>query len=239
MQAIVFDLGGTLLDPSSEFDAYVAFLQEVAEAIDLPLAPAELVPRVEALLADVAPSQVQHWTPLRELIPQCVARVAAAEGSELPPETWPDWWHRFVTLHGEHARSFPEVAEALAEADRLGYRRGLLSDGDGDDIEEILNALGLLGAFDPMLTSEQIGVGKPNPRAFESALGRLRLPPNEVTYIGDSYERDIAGATAVGMRAVHVVREGDSPHPLHARDLVSAVRLAAPDAENENHGDRV
>jgi 4-nitrophenyl phosphatase len=56
-------------------------------------------------------------------------------------------------------------------------------------------------------------LGKPNPEIFELALERLGLGREETVMIGDTPETDIAGATAAGLRSIHVgsgnVADGD------------------------------
>lgn len=47
---------------------------------------------------------------------------------------------------------------------------------------------------DFIVTSEEVGVEKPNERMFNLAIKKLQLSPNEVCMIGDSYEKDIIGA---------------------------------------------
>ena len=52
------------------------------------------------------------------------------------------------------------------------------------------------------LRALQLQVRKPDSRIFEAALDGLRLPASEVVHIGDDVVADVAGAKAVGMRAI-------------------------------------
>ncbi len=56
--------------------------------------------------------------------------------------------------------------------------------------------------------SQQIGAEKPHRRIFEAALERLDLPAVRVLHVGDRRRHDVEGARAVGMRALHLDREG-------------------------------
>ena len=60
-------------------------------------------------------------------------------------------------------------------------------------------------------------VGKPQPPLFRIALGRLGCRPDEAAMVGDSMESDMAGARAVGMRAVLYAPDGA---PANAADVV-------------------
>lgn len=58
--------------------------------------------------------------------------------------------------------------------------------------------------FDPICYSHEIGVTKPNPLAFEIALGQMSTQPSNVFFIDDVTE-NIAAAQELGMRAhLHV-----------------------------------
>ncbi len=54
--------------------------------------------------------------------------------------------------------------------------------------------------------------GKPDPAIFALALDRLGLSADEVAMVGDTYDTDIAGANAAGIRAIHV-QSGNPPNP--------------------------
>src|SRR5690554_2715121 len=56
--------------------------------------------------------------------------------------------------------------------------------------------------FSTITTSEEVGVKKPNPVIFETALRKASVPPSCSIMIGDSLEADIEGAKRVGMRTL-------------------------------------
>jgi putative hydrolase of the HAD superfamily len=100
----------------------------------------------------------------------------------------------------------PGVSESLA---RIGaqYRLGMVTNGTGVLQRAKLAALGVEGLFDPLIISEEVGVRKPDPRAFELAVASWGLLPEAVLFVGDDPVADIAGATAVGMRTLRVGHE--------------------------------
>ncbi len=55
---------------------------------------------------------------------------------------------------------------------------------------------------DCRISAADVGVLKPHPEIFHTALGCVAAEPSETVFIGDNIEADIAGALAVGMRAV-------------------------------------
>ena len=55
-----------------------------------------------------------------------------------------------------------------------------------------------------MVLPSDAGAEKPDPRIFQLALERLGTPAAASIFVGDSTERDVAGARAAGMRAIDV-----------------------------------
>jgi putative hydrolase of the HAD superfamily len=60
---------------------------------------------------------------------------------------------------------------------------------------------------DWLVTSEDVGASKPEPKIFEAALDRLGVEPGEAVMVGDAWGTDIAGARAAGIRAVWFNRQ--------------------------------
>jgi HAD superfamily hydrolase (TIGR01549 family) len=61
---------------------------------------------------------------------------------------------------------------------------------------------GILDHFTHLTFSDELGVSKPHPDAFLTTLAGLGVPPGAAVHIGDYPRTDIAGAQAVGMRAI-------------------------------------
>jgi HAD superfamily hydrolase (TIGR01509 family) len=91
----------------------------------------------------------------------------------------------------------PGAVQAVAELDRLGLRLAVVSNWDVA-LAGYLGQLGLAPRFETIVTSAEAGASKPDPRIFELALERLRVPPERALHIGDS-EADEEGARAAGM----------------------------------------
>jgi putative hydrolase of the HAD superfamily len=91
--------------------------------------------------------------------------------------------------------------EALARLRAAGIRLGIVSNSDGR-VEQALTIAGLRDYFDVVVDSALVGVEKPNPVIFQTALDALGVAPEEALYIGDLYEVDVLGARAAGIEAV-------------------------------------
>lgn len=57
--------------------------------------------------------------------------------------------------------------------------------------------------FDKVITSESVGVKKPNSKVFTYALDLAKADKENSIMIGDNIEADINGALKVGMKAIH------------------------------------
>ncbi|MBN1421799.1 MAG: HAD family hydrolase [Planctomycetes bacterium] len=102
---------------------------------------------------------------------------------------------------------FPEVEEVLSDL-RASHGLGLVSNGVSDHQRDKLRAAGLDGAFEVMVFSGDLGVGKPDPRVFEAALAALGVRPGEAAMVGNSLRRDVAGAMGAGLRGIWINRAG-------------------------------
>lgn len=58
--------------------------------------------------------------------------------------------------------------------------------------------------FNVVVTSESIGVKKPNPKVFEFALEKANAKVENSVMVGDSFEADILGSLAVGMQPIYL-----------------------------------
>lgn len=70
-----------------------------------------------------------------------------------------------------------------------------------------LQKLGITQNIKYLVTSEEVGAEKPDPRMFQMALDKLNLSPKEVIMIGDSENKDIKGAEALGIKSYKVLVE--------------------------------
>lgn len=102
-------------------------------------------------------------------------------------------------------------ARALLSSLRFrGYLTGVVTNAifPASLIDVRVNALGLSGYIDAVVSSADVGLAKPDAGPFLKALELLRVDPHEALFVGDRAETDVAGARAAGMRAVLLERRG-------------------------------
>lgn len=81
------------------------------------------------------------------------------------------------------------------------YRLGIVSNFYGNLLAACEEA-GIRPHFSAAIDSVDVGCVKPDPRIFRAALDELGVAPGEALFVGDSPERDMAGARALGMAHV-------------------------------------
>lgn len=187
-KAILFDAGGTLL------------LQDPEEMSRL------LGTRIDAEAAHRA-----HYHAIAEYSDLRI------QGSDLG---WEWWLERYFTLlevpdphlAGERIRhgyglwkhALDGVGTVVAELRQRGIRVAVVSNSDGS-VTESLGAAGLADHFEFVIDSHEVGVSKPDPAIFRTALDRLGLEPEAAWYVGDSVFHDIKGALGASLARAFLV----------------------------------
>lgn len=80
------------------------------------------------------------------------------------------------------------------------YRCGMISNFDyAPALYRLLEAHEVLGLFESVVVSSEVGWRKPHPKIFETALRTLQITPSEALFVGDQLDLDVRGAAGVGM----------------------------------------
>jgi HAD superfamily hydrolase (TIGR01509 family) len=96
---------------------------------------------------------------------------------------------------------------------------GIVTSGSRARVRRQLRGFGLADYFSACVCSEDAAKKKPHPAPLQLALKRLRLPPEQCVYVGDTAE-DIEMARRAGVRPIGVL----GPFPTAAR-----IRAAKPE----------
>lgn len=95
---------------------------------------------------------------------------------------------------------YPHVYPTLIQLSKMGLKLGILSDAPSKEAWLRLAYLNFHHIFDAIVTFDETGERKPNPVPFQAILKKLNLEPGEALMVGDWAERDIVGASNVGMQ---------------------------------------
>lgn len=91
-----------------------------------------------------------------------------------------------------------EILDYLSER----YRLHIITNGFEEVQHLKLRNSGIIDYFRSVTTSEDVGLKKPHPSVFNSALKKASTMPQQSIMIGDSFEADIIGAKNVGMHTL-------------------------------------
>lgn len=115
----------------------------------------------------------------------------------------------YITYLANHNALF-ENAIPVLEYLQPKYKMHIITNGFEEVQHRKLKNANLLPFFDKIITSEKVGVKKPNPRIFEYALNITGAVKGESVMIGDNFEADILGAKNMGMQVIFCKFNGES-----------------------------
>jgi putative hydrolase of the HAD superfamily len=189
-RAILFDLDDTMNDRQGTLRIFVDhFLQEFKSK----LGPISL----HALLLEYQRVDAGGYRPRDQVHAMLAESLPWLEPTK--PESLLEFWY---DLFPKLSVLTPGARETLMTLKARGIKLGLVTNGKTKVQNEKVDALELRGLLDLILTSEEVGIKKPDPRIFEIALERLQLEPSQVWMVGDHPVNDVLGARGAGLTAV-------------------------------------
>ncbi|GAA4972642.1 HAD family hydrolase [Kineococcus glutinatus] len=224
LAAVVFDLDGTLFDhPAAASAGLRGWLRSLGRECTAELEAAWFAAEQRHFRAwreGLCDHDEQRRRRLRDVLPLLglpVGDDAALDGQ---------FRDGFLHAYRQAWRGYDDVAGALDAVRAAGLRTAVLTNGPAEQQNAKIEAIGLGGRLGPVLTADELGVAKPDPRAFAAVCERLGTAPGETLYVGDEHDVDVLGARAAGLRAVHLDRTGSGPREEAAR-LGTLLDLAA------------
>lgn len=222
LKAILFDFGHTLMDFGRTEEAlrgaYAVIRDRLATWVE-DRSPPEVDELVERI-ADEIDRMVERSYQQRRLeelnIIELFDDAFSGLGYRLPEELLREVAELDHDALVKSVRIEPETIEVVRGLRDKGFAIGLVS--NVSQLPELLyrdlDNFGLRSLFDGIAFSSELGVRKPRPKIFHFALDAVGVQPGEAVFVGDRLVDDIAGAHAVGMRAIltHQYRN-EEPEP--------------------------
>jgi putative hydrolase of the HAD superfamily len=125
---------------------------------------------------------------------------------------------------------YADTIDTLVDVHGRGLKVGLVSNAiwPGSLHREDLERFGMIDLFDHLVFSAAVGIRKPHPQIFKTALDALQVAPYEAVLVGDRVPEDVAGAKRVGIRGVWKQRPDRQRFPgvtpdaqiVHLRELM-------------------
>lgn len=199
IRALVFDLDGLLVDTEGP---YFAAWQDVYTA------------RGGELSADVLP----RWIGTTGAFDP-VVHLGEQIGTELDDRTIrAEQRERFEERLGEVVLR-PGIARYLDDAEQLGLKTAVASNSRRDWVHGFLERVGIAGRFDAVRCRDDVGVHKPDPAVYLSAVEALGVPASEAVALEDS-PMGLLSAKRAGLACVAVPNPLTEVLPMDDADLV-------------------
>jgi 2-haloacid dehalogenase len=194
---ITFDCYGTLIDWER---GILAAIHEVLDKRGISPADDQLL---EAFARFEAAAEAGPYLQYRAVLARALVGVAG----ELGVDPTPDEVERFSESVGDWP-AFPDSVDALARL-ATRFQLGVITNCDTDLFARSNERLGV--RFDWVITAEQLGSYKPNPRNFELALAQIGGPRSRHLHVAQSLFHDHVPAQAAGLRTAWIDRRHDRP----------------------------
>jgi len=191
-KAVVFDAYGTLFDVHSAVGRLRARIGGEADALSQLWRSKQLeYTWLRALMGRHA----DFWQVTCDALDYALARHQIDPGPIREPLL-----QAYLTLD-----AYPEVADVLRRLRATGCRLAILSNGAPAMLAAAVDNAGIGALLDAVLSVEEVGVYKPDPRVYRLAVERLALPAEQIAFLS-SNAWDVHGAAAFGLRPVWVNR---------------------------------
>ncbi|MEZ5933817.1 MAG: haloacid dehalogenase type II [Alphaproteobacteria bacterium] len=101
--------------------------------------------------------------------------------------------------------AYPEVPAMLVRLKAAGLKTAVLSNGEPNMLDAAVNAAGLSGLLDAVLSVDRLKIYKPHPSVYQLAVDRLGVKADAIAF-QSSNAWDVHGASVFGFRPVWINR---------------------------------
>lgn len=103
--------------------------------------------------------------------------------------------------------AYPEVLDVLGALKRAEIKTAILSNGSPEMLHAAVDNAGIGARLDVVLSIEEVGIYKPDPRTYKLAVDRLGIAPQHISF-QSSNAWDAVGAATFGFRVAWCNRFG-------------------------------
>lgn len=214
--AILFDLDDTILsvyrDPRAAWQEIVTEFGPELGGLDAETLSGAITEKARAYLTD--PERRRHWRlqPLeaRSGVVRSALSVLAGDVDAHLAERIAG---RYESYRHERMTLLPNAIEALDALRRQRVPMALVTNGKAQVQRLKIERFGLDAYFDHIQIEGEAGYGKPDRRAYLTALSHLDASPRESWMVGDDLEWDIATPQGLGIYAIWHDVEGHGLKP--------------------------
>ncbi len=212
---VFFDLGKTLLyfhgDSQDVFQKgkqkLFITLKKRLPGLDGPMFLAEFDQRIQEYYLERDEGYVEFTT--YKILERCLENHGY---SRVSPKLLHKALEGMYSFSERYWRPAEDTIPTLKTLKNQGYKIGIISNaGDAKNVYRLIHRNHLRRYMDVVIISAEIGVRKPAPLIFKMALDHLGGSPQNAVMVGDTLRADILGAKQVGMAAIWITRQADTP----------------------------
>ncbi len=196
-EAVIFDWGNVI--GFSDRSVIVDFL---CDSLKLPEEEFEEINLMKRKAMKQGQSDLSFWLEL-----------AQKRGVPLPS----DWSTSYAVVLKKSIGANPKMYELIDELKQQGIQVGMLSNID-DRYIQLIRSFGFYDPFSPCLLSAEIGLEKPDRKAYELLLSALNLPAHSVLFVDDLQE-NVDAAKELGIDALLFTSEQELRLELEKRSV--------------------
>ncbi|WXG47345.1 MAG: HAD family hydrolase [Candidatus Atabeyarchaeum deiterrae] len=204
LSAVFFDAMGTILALRPWVTAMTREFSDLSKTHNVKLDDIYQVWSAEWKKVNEEVRKDKPFRNIRELFFEAFTAVGKKVDLQLSPKDIWEIIERVTSYVNKNAISYPDVRETVEALKREGYKVGIISDADKEDLTLQLESAGILQCFDTITTSSEAESYKPNSKIFKVALARMNCRPVNACHIGDSQEFDVTGANSMGLHSILV-----------------------------------
>jgi beta-phosphoglucomutase family hydrolase len=115
----------------------------------------------------------------------------------------------YRSTYRPHIRPVNGLIEFLEETRRLGIRLALATSAGKENIDFVLNSIGIVSYFSAVVGAEEVEHGKPDPEMFQAAAQKLGVEPEQCLVFEDSLV-GVDAASRAGMKVIVITTTVDS-----------------------------
>lgn len=232
IRAVIFDLGGTLID-WPDWDEDVLRRWGLSYEYLCTKVPDRQWPEKERYVDAMRGAELAHWQRVNAIQASSTPEEVLQEGFQVLNCTVSEAELR-VALDGYGqavngwSMVFPDAVPTLLSLRKQGYRIGLLSNTwwaaawHNSD----LATHGLDNLLDVVMYTSELPHSKPHPEVFRIVSKLLEVDPAECIMIGDRLIDDVSGALGAGMRGIWKKTPYPWPEPPHIQPTAIITQLA-------------
>jgi HAD superfamily hydrolase (TIGR01509 family) len=228
VQAVLFDMGGTLLDFNPDHLPWLEWERAGLRRAYNYLAGWGYALPEETFVTRFMESLPERWERAAQggdnlrlgdvMREACAVCGAAPAGDEIEGAI-----AQYIAVLDARVVMFEDTLDTLRALRARGLKLGLVSNTmwPGAYHRRELDRFGVTPYLEHAVFSSDVGVWKPQPGIYHLSLEALGVPAGEAVFVGDMPEHDIVGAQGVGMRAVYKQNRSFVPDGVHPDAVIA------------------